>query len=291
MAGLDAAPSAPSAPSASPAPAGDAPASTASVVSLESRIAEKKAALRSRMEAQPAEPEAEPVADDVDLEGQAEGEGEEPAAEDATEAEGEGEVDAKVAELEQQVAEAKARDDQWRSAAKQTLAQNRILSERIAVLEGLLSEAGVEVDPRIEENLDLKARLIRAELEQAAAAKPAEQAPAPEVQAAVTRLKGELSEAARAHGLAEPELFVAWNAMRDAGRDVSLADVGRLMAAAAKDKAAEPKRAAAKKQATASRAAPSPLRGQVSGAVPTPDLTTEAGRRRHLEAIGLIKKG
>lgn len=193
------------------------------------------------------------------------------------------ELRANVGELEQKVQSLEARDTEWRSSALGTLVQSRGLAEQIAMYEQYLEAAGIVIDPKDLQILELRragySREIEGQVKQKTQTSTSEAA----VTARVTELRAEADRAAAEHSLPVDILFARWNHLCEkAGKTVPFAE-------AAKSVNADLKRGMTQKQVAANSAVKAPLKLKGGGSSSRPTFappTTDEGIRQRLKAAG-----
>lgn len=195
------------------------------------------------------------------------------------------------AELSQQVEALQTRDADWGKAARQTLAQNTLLLERLEYVEGLLQQHGVTISPEQEQIFALRAKLVGHEIGESIAKGKQTQTSSAATTARVSALETELAAAVKAHGVDQQHLVKVWHALCEAeGKTLPFAEVAETLALRTRMRTEAPKKQAATQQVQKSRTAPRPLSGQQAGA-PTPDLSTREGRAAHLKNMSGTAQG
>jgi hypothetical protein len=211
-----------------------------------------------------------------------EGEGEEPPAEEEPAPEAT-EVQAQLAELEAKNAELAQRDSDWRESALETLASNRALADRVALLEAYLEQNGISVDERDEQILELKAQGYQNSIKEQAQKVGATKQQEAQITARATELRMQAQDIAKRESLPLDLLLQRWSGMSDkAGKTISFDE-------AAASLKADISRANTSRQVAAQKALKSPLPTKGQGSSTRANFappTTDEGIRQRLEAAG-----
>lgn len=193
------------------------------------------------------------------------------------------ELRASVGELEQQVQALEARDTEWRSSALDTLVQSRALAEQLALYEQYLEAAGIAIDPKDLQILELRRAGYSREIEGLVKQKTQATTSEAAVNARVTELRAEADKVASEHALPVDILFARWNQLCEkAGKTVPFAE-------AAKSVNADLKRGLTQRQVAANSAVKAPLKLKGGGSSSRPTFappTTDEGIRQRLKAAG-----
>lgn len=276
MAALDAAPADSPADLAVPA---QAPPSTPESfdVDVDAKSREIAAMADAESEVKPAEP--------VEGEVEAKPEGEEEAKVDEGPAESP-EVAAlreEKAQIEAKVEALERRDNEWRESALETLVQNRALADKVQLLEQYLEAAGISVDERDLQILDLKAQGYAGAVKDQAAKYGQTRQQEAAVTARAAEMRMEATTVADKNGLPIDALVARWNALSDkAGKTVSFEEAGKSLMA-------DISRATTARQVQANAAVKKPMPKAAGTSSSKPNFappTTDEGIRQRLAAHG-----